>query len=316
MSDAVPSLCIAGNLNLDLMISGVRQLPRWGEEQFGSNRRSVTSGQAGYMGIAAAKLGAKVSIIGVLGDDDDGRTIRGDLEREGIDCSGIASLPGQSTGLSVAIIREDGERCFVSEIGASAGFTGRQIDAHWPAVEAARALAVVGVFNTPSFTLEEVHARLRKARDRGVATVFDSGWDTAGWSEETRREITGLLSCVDLFLPNEDEALAITRAATVEEALDILASATAGSVVIKRGAKGAIARHAGEKLSVAARPVAAANAVGAGDVYDAALVTALQRQADFRTAMEFASRAAEHYVRRLDDRFPVLADLPALTDQT
>lgn len=316
MSDAVPSLCIAGNLNLDLMISGVRQLPRWGEEQFGSNRRSVTSGQAGYMGIAAAKLGTKVSIIGVVGGDDDGSKILDDLEHEGIDCTGIARLAGQSTGLSVAIIREDGERCFVSEIGASAGFTAQRIDAHWSAVETVRALAIVGIFNTPSLRLEEVHARLRKARDLGVTTVFDSGWDTAGWPEETRRKIIDLLSCVDLFLPNEDEALALTRAANIEEALDVLTAACAGSVVIKRGAKGAIAVHDGEKLSVPARPVTAANAVGAGDVYDAALVAALQRQAKFQTAMEFASRAAEHYVRRLDDRFPVLADLPALTHQT
>jgi ribokinase len=316
MSDVVPSLCIAGNLNLDLMISGVRQLPRWGEEQFGTNRRAVTSGQAGYMGIAAARLGARVSIIGVVGEDEDGRKIRNDLEREGIDCGGIGSLAGQSTGLSVAIIREDGERCFVSEIGASSGFTVQRIDAHWPAVQAAHALAVVGIFNTPSLRLEDVHARLRKARELGVATVFDSGWDTAGWPEETRREVTALLSCVDLFLPNEDEALALTRTANVEQALDMLAAVCAGSVVIKRGAKGAIAMHEGRKLSVAAHTVTAANAVGAGDVYDAAIVTALQRQAGFQAAMEFASRAAEHYVRRLDDRFPVLADLPALNPQT
>ena len=316
MSDVVPSLCIAGNLNLDLMISGVRQMPRWGEEQFGSNRRSVTSGQAGYMGIAAARLGAEVSIIGVVGDDEDGRKIRKDLEGEGIDCTGIGSLVGQSTGLSVAIIREDGERCFVSEIGASAGFAAQRMDDHWSAVQAAGALAVVGVFNTPSLRLEDVQARLRKARELGVTTVFDSGWDTAGWPDEKRREITALLSCVDLFLPNEDEALALTRSVNIEEALDMLADACAGSVVIKRGAKGAIAMHEGKKLSVAARPVTAANAVGAGDVYDAALVTALQRQAGFQAAMEFASRAAEHYVHRLDDRFPFLADLPTLTNQT
>lgn len=316
MSHLVPSLCIVGNLNLDLMISGLSQLPHWGEEQFGSNRRAVTSGQAGYMGIAAAKLGAKVSIIGVVGDDVDGKKIRDDLEREEINCTGISDLPGQRTGLSVALIREDGERCFVSDIGASAGLTAGLMDAHWPAVEVAHALAVVGIFNTPSLRLGELHARLHDARNLGVTTIFDSGWDTAGWPEQTRREITELLSCVDLFLPNEDEALALTRATNVEQALDILADACAGSVVIKRGAKGAIGVHEGKKYSITPRPVIAANAVGAGDVYDAALVLALQRQASFQMAMTFASRAAEHYVSRLDNRFPVLADLPALTHQT
>ena len=60
---------------------------------------------------------------------------------------------------------------------------------------------------------------------------------------------------------------------------------------------------------MAAQPVDGANAVGAGDLYDAALTTALQSGKDFKEAMTFASRAAEYYVARLDNRYPSLADL-------
>lgn len=303
-----PSICIAGNLNLDLMISGIRQLPDWGQEQFGTGRRCVTAGQAGYMGIAATRLGAAVSIIGVIGSDADGATISRDLAEEGIDCSGIAVVEG-TTGLTVAIIREDGERCFVSEPGASLAFEADHVLSRWSLVTRHNALAVVGIFNTPSLTLDGVRACFERARKDGITTILDTGWDTAGWPADTRGAVLDLLSSVDLFLPNEDEALAITRAPDVETALDRLVDACRGTVVVKLGSKGAISRSGGKILRVPAKPVANANAVGAGDVYDAALVTRLQTGSDLASAMQFAGEAAAHYVGRLDDRYPRPSDL-------
>lgn len=306
--NARPSICIAGNLNLDLMISGIRQLPDWGREQFGTGRRCVTAGQAGYMGMAAARLGTAVSIIGVVGSDADGATISRDLAEEGIDCSGIAVVEG-TTGLTVAIIREDGERCFVSEPGASSAFDVDHILSRWSLVSRHDALAVVGIFNTPSLTFDGIRTCFERARQDGITTILDTGWDTAGWPEETRGAVLKLLSSVDLFLPNEDEALAITKAPDVETALDRLADACPGTVVVKLGSKGAISRSGSRILLVPAKPVANANAVGAGDVYDAALVTRLQTGSDLGNAMQFAGEAAAFYVGRLDDRYPRPSDL-------
>lgn len=306
-----PSICVAGNLNLDLMISGIRALPSWGEEQFGTERRCVTAGQAGYMGIAAARLGAEVSIIGVVGDDSDGISIQADLRREDIDCSGIAVAVGKMTGLTVAIIREDGERCFVSEPGASSAFDADHVLSQWPLVARHRALAIVGVFNTPYLTFEGIRSCFERARKDGITTILDTGWDTAGWQEHTRKGVLTLLSSVDLFLPNEDEALAITQARDIHAAVEVLATACTGTVVIKMGSKGAISRSNGEIIMVPARRVENANAVGAGDIYDAALVSALQRGLELRNAMEFAGEAAAFYVARLDDRYPRPSDLPS-----
>ncbi|WP_137113916.1 carbohydrate kinase family protein [Mesorhizobium sp. GR13] len=303
------TLCIVGNLNIDLMIYGLERLPGWGEEQFGKGRRAVTSGQAGYMAIAAASLGLPVSIIGVVGADDDGRKIQADLKEHGVDCSGISVIEGVSTGLTVAIIRGDGERCFVSDVGASSAMSAERIDNNWDVVAAADAMAVVGIFNTPRLELESIQRLFAKAQQAGIYTVFDPGWDAAGWPKETRAKTLAVLPHVDLFLPNEDEALAITDAADVHVALEQLAFATSGQVVIKRGSKGSLALSNGEILEVTARPVEGANAVGAGDVYDAALVTALRNGRNLHTAMAFAGRAAEYYVARLDDRYPSQADL-------
>ncbi len=304
-----PSICIVGNLNIDLMMYGFERLPGWGEEQFGTGRRAVTSGQAGYMALGAAALGAEVAIVGVVGDDDDGRFIVEDLSRHAVGISGIGRIAGAATGLTVALIRTDGERCFVSDVGASASFAPAHIEQNWSIVAAAKAMAIVGLFNIPGIGLNDVGVLFAKARDAGIYTIFDPGWDTAGWPAQTRTRILEVLSSVDLFLPNEDEALALTGAADPRTALLQLSEATAGRVVVKCGSKGSMALVDGELLAVPARPVVGANAVGAGDLYDAALTTALQSGRDFREAMEFASRAAEHYVGRLHDRYPSLADL-------
>ncbi|MBX3583314.1 MAG: carbohydrate kinase family protein [Rhizobiaceae bacterium] len=303
------TLCIAGNLNIDLMISGVPCLPGWGEEQFGTNRRSVAAGQAGYMGMASSNLGMSVSIIGAVGDDLDGQTICDKLRDSNIDCSGISTIPDVATGLTIAIIREDGERCFVSEAGASAHFSLQHIESSWPLVEGSRFFAVVGLFNTPGLTFNDAKACLLKARQHGIVTVFDPGWDSTGWSQSTCKELIDLLTHVDLFLPNEDEAQAITGLTDIEKSLDFFSAAGVGTTIIKRGSKGAIARRGGQTFTSDARHVPNANAVGAGDVYDAALVSALARGIDFSSAMQFAARSAEYYVGRHDDRFPSLTDI-------
>lgn len=261
------------------------------------------------MGLAAAHLGTAVSIIGVVGEDTDGETIKVDLRQAGIDCSAIAVASGQSTGLTVAIIREDGERCFISEAGASSTFDADYILSQWSLIKQHRALAIVGVFNTPALSLKGIQTCFQRAREDGITTIFDPGWDASGWQDETRDGLLSLLSSVDLFLPNEDEALAITQARDLPTALENLANACSGAVVIKRGSKGSIALSNGEILTVPARPVENANAVGAGDVYDAALVSALQLRFELRHAMEFASDAAAYYVARLDDRYPRSSDV-------
>jgi ribokinase len=304
-----PSICIVGNLNIDLMMYGFERLPGWGEEQFCSGRRAVTSGQAGYMALGAAALGANVSVMGVVGDDEDGDFIVADLSRNGIETSGVTKISGGATGLTVAVIRTDGERCFVSDVGASASFNREHVEQNWQIVTSARAMAMVGVFNTPGISLDDVGRIFAKAQEAGVYTVFDPGWDSAGWPAQTCERIFKILASVDLFLPNEDEALAITGAPDARAALLQLSEAARGSVVVKCGSRGSIALVDTEVVTVAAQPVDGANAVGAGDLYDAALTTALQSGKDFKEAMTFASRAAEYYVARLDNRYPSLADL-------
>jgi sugar/nucleoside kinase (ribokinase family) len=77
-----------------------------------------------------------------------------------------------------------------------------------------------------------------------------------------------LLPHVDIFLPNEREALALTRTENIEEALEHLARLSK-TVAIKLGAQGALARAANEQIRVPSIPVRVTDTVGAGDAFDA-----------------------------------------------
>lgn len=307
---ADPQVYVVGNLNIDLLISGVPELPVWGQEVLGTHRVQVTAGQAGYMAQALATLGTATSVIGVVGDDLEGASIIDTLADCGADTSGILRIADEQTGLTIAVVRPDGERAFVSEVGVSQYLTPRIATEVLQRLSASSVMAVVGLFNTPGITPDAAHELLHAARTRGSRTVFDPGWDPFGWNAAVRQAIMRALSDVDLFLPNEVEALAITGLDSCEAALDKLAETCSGTVVIKRGEAGSIAlTEDGRRISTRARTVATANAVGAGDVFDAALVAELLRGNDYPESLSLAAAAAAHYVSRSQDRFPTREDL-------
>jgi ribokinase len=297
---------VLGNLNHDLLLTGVDDLPQWGRETLGESRSLLVAGQAGYIASALGHLDAATAVCGVVGDDADGFELRSALDQLGVNVSGVRALAGR-TGLTVALIRGDGERAFVSDLGVSALAT-REMFLQFLAVTPAEYTIVAGTSNTPNLKAADLAAVFAAAAvDSRV--VFDPGWDPLGYTSQRRAEILDLLGLVDVYVPNEDEALALTDRDDVEGALRILAAVTRGHVVIKRGAEGSVTLVDGVVHPVATRRVRAANAVGAGDTYDAALVVALGDGRTLTAAMEFASAAAAHFVERAENRYPRLTDL-------
>ncbi|WP_454111850.1 carbohydrate kinase family protein [Microbacterium aurum] len=297
---------VLGNLNHDLLLTGVDELPQWGRETLGESRSLLVAGQAGYIASALGHLGATTAVCGVVGDDTDGAELRHALEQLGVDVSGVHAVSGR-TGLTIALIRADGERAFVSDLGVSALAT-REMFLQFLTATPADYTIVAGTSNTPNLKAPDL-AAVFTAAAADSRVVFDPGWDPDGYAPQSRAEVLDLLALVDLYLPNEDEARAVTGGDDVEDALRMLDAATRGHVVVKRGAEGSVALIDDVVHHVATRRVRAANAVGAGDTYDAALVVALGEGRPLAAAMEFASAAAAHFVERAENRYPRLSDL-------
>ncbi|HEU0116951.1 MAG TPA: PfkB family carbohydrate kinase, partial [Thermomicrobiales bacterium] len=145
---------------------------------------------------------------------------------------------------------------------------------------------------------------LAGARDAAKITVLDTGWDPDGWPPATIRGIRALLADVDLFLPNADEAAALTGFADPAAAAVALRADGPPIVVVKGGAAGSLLRVGEESVALPALPVEARDAVGAGDTFDAGFLYGLLEGSMPEAAQAFGSAAAAIYVSRLADRFP------------
>jgi sugar/nucleoside kinase (ribokinase family) len=114
-------------------------------------------------------------------------------------------------------------------------------------------------------TLREIPDLARRARRQGLTVSLDCSWDQAAIDDP---DILRLLDGIDLFLPNEDEAMALTGAETVDAALAFLA-ARIPVVAVKLGAKGAVAQAGKDASRIAAPSVPVVDTTGAGDSFDA-----------------------------------------------
>jgi ribokinase len=305
------SICIIGNLNIDLIIRGVPGMPAWGQEVMGADRLQASSGQAGYLAFALRRLGVPTGLVGNVGDDLYGRQILDELNDYGVNTRGVEVASGGRTGITVAIARQDGERAFVSDLGCLRDFSEAAIQRSWSLVEEAAVVCLVGLFCLPGLALPAAARQLAKAREAGKLTMLDTGWDPQNWPATTLAEMRDLLAQVSLFLPNWDEARAITGQETVEGAAQRLQEMGPETVVIKCGEKGSYARRGSQTCQAGPRNVAVHDAVGAGDVFNSGFLYALLQDLPLEACLALGNTTASLYISRKSDRFPRLDEVKA-----
>jgi sugar/nucleoside kinase (ribokinase family) len=299
---------------MDLIIRGVPRLPAWGTEVVGSSSGAFVAGQAGNLALGLRRLGVPTNVIGAVGSDPAGRLISAALSEAGVDIEGVEVSSRRATGISVAVVRADGERAFLSELGSGHEVDEALVRRHWDRVEASAVFCLVGLFNLPSLGLGAAISLAARARSQGCLTLLDTGWDPGGWSPQTISGLFRLLREIDVFLPNQDEAAAISGADDAATAAGILREAGPSTVVVKCGAEGSYGRSGDQVHRAPAMRVSAVDTVGAGDAYDAAFLRAHLAGFELARSMDFASRAAGLYVGRASDRFPTVEQIAAASD--
>jgi sugar/nucleoside kinase (ribokinase family) len=259
-------ILVAGEINPDLILSGnVNPAFNQVEQLVGSADLAVGSSSA-IFACGAARLGLKVAFVGICGADIFGRFMLDELSKRGVDVSGVIVDPTQPTGLSVILNRTGGDgvpgdRAILTHLGTINRLRAEQVTHAW--LQKARHLHVASYFLQTALQpgLPEL---FRDAHTLGLTNSLDTNWDPSGaW-----RSFDELLRQVDVFLPNQNEALAISGASNLDDALQIL-SLKSRAVAVKCGRGGAQARLGDERARAAALPVPVVDTVGAGDSFDA-----------------------------------------------
>jgi ribokinase len=299
-------LCVVGNLVIDLIIKGVPSLPSWGHEVLGSGRSEDVGGQGANLARAAARLGLSTTIVSVVGDDGSGRRIRDTLQADGVGIGTLEVVDGD-TALTIAAVRPDGERAFLTDLGCSGEMRPEVLARHWPLVRDARAVAFVGTSNLPGLDATSVASVLAEVRAAGALCVFDPGW-SADYGSAAVRAMDRILGVCDLFLPNREEARAMTGESGLAEMLRALRDRCPGTVIVKCGSEGSAFLHEDTVVVVEALPVHVDSAVGAGDVFDAGVISGLLETGDPVSAAIRGTAAASLYISRASSRFATIHD--------
>jgi sugar/nucleoside kinase (ribokinase family) len=280
---------VIGGVQADVIVSPVTDLPAAGATMLIDEAAVRVGGAGANAALAFATLGAQVRLMGCLGEDSLAQWMREELAPHGL-ADELVMLSGGTTGMTIALESSRRDRTFLTHLGVNADWEASMIPAD--ALDS-EALLLCDYFVVPGLQVD-AGGLLATARAHGARTFFDTAWDPAGFPPASRAAIMALLPEVDVFLPNEAEALALSEAADAPAAAAALQAASGKWVVVKLGARGCLAHGPdGAVLAARAPAVAVADTTGAGDAFNAGLAHALGDGADWpdalQAAVEFAS---------------------------
>ena len=249
---------------VDLIVDIGNVTPQFGQvEQWVCDYFLEMGGSTCIFACQAAKLGLRVGILGRVGDDTYGRLVLQRLQESGVDTRYMQVDPNLKTGLGIALCRSNGDRTILTYGGSLHAVYPEDVTDEF--LRSGRHLHY-GSYYLQTHLLSEAPAILQRAKELGLTVSLDTNWDPSeGWNGG----LEAAFQYVDLFFPNEQEALAITKASSAYEALTILLEKVA-TVAIKWGAQGALVGRRSEYLVVPVEPASQiVDTIGAGDSFDA-----------------------------------------------
>lgn len=272
---------VVGSLNQDIVV-GLERMPDSGETVFGHTLERHAGGKGLNQAVAAARLGAPVSMIGAVSQDSAGDFLLRVVEAEGIDDTAITRVDGFA-GTAVIEVDDAGANRIIVIPGANALLTADQVTA---AIDAIPDIAIV--LTQGEVPAEAVAAALAAGRARGARTILNPA--------PVQEYPDGLWSLVDIAIPNEHETELLTglvtgTSADATAAARALAERGAGCVIVTRGARGSVWATMTTSGSCGAFSVRPVDTVAAGDAFCGALAAALAEGHSLSEALRWGSAA-------------------------
>jgi ribokinase len=278
---------VCGSLHLDIMLYAPH-LPARDETVTGRRWEQICGGKGGNQAVMAARAGARTAFIGRVGDDAFGRRLRENLEAAGVEASQVLIDADAGSGMSAAIVQDDGDYGAVIVSGANLNIAPEGVAAQWRALGGAPVLVLQN-------EIPEA-ANVAAARAAGARVVLNAA--------PARAMTPELLDGVDILVVNRVEA-AMLSGAKVETRAQALAVAALlparEAVLVTLGGEGLVlCEKGGAAAWIAPHRVKVVSTHGAGDCFVGALAAGLAAGATLREAAERANARAARHVARLD----------------
>jgi sugar/nucleoside kinase (ribokinase family) len=293
--DSPPAILCAGILVADIFVPPLSALPEAGQLVATDDFLIDTGGCAANVAAGLARLGAAAAVAGKVGNDVFGDFIIHDLAGKGIDTSHVArsEVAGTSKTVILPVVGQD--RRFIHTFGANAEFNVSEIAGSLSA--ATRILYLGGYLILPSVRRDALADLLRSVKERGIRTILDVVVPRAG--DASMAALDSVLPHVDYFLPNDEEARALTGETDPRRQAKRFLAAGCGTAIITQGDRGTLLLDAGRVLEAPVFPVEYVDGSGAGDAFAAGLLLGLSEAWPAAETLRFASAVGASACRRL-----------------
>jgi ribokinase len=300
MAHSSPRIVVAGSANMDLVGLAAR-LPLPGETVLGDDFVMTPGGKGANQAIAAVRAGGSCTMLGAIGSDAFGVTIKARLNASGVDTRNVRTSYGPS-GVAVIMVDRAGENSIMVSPGANSSFAG--LSAAETAVIADSDVLVC----QQEIPVDTVVAAAQAARAGDTRVILN-----AAPARELPQE---LLDAVDLLVVNEGEATAITG--TAEPDMPALLALVPRVVLTLGGAGSWYADRDGRDERIPACRVDVVDTTAAGDAFTGALAVAWGEGRDLVDAVRWANAAGAVSVRKVgaSNALPSRAEIDALYAQT
>ncbi|GAA4141519.1 ribokinase [Leifsonia shinshuensis] len=275
-------LLVVGSLNQDTSLK-VHVLPKPGETVAAIDVLVSAGGKSANQAVAASRLGAEVSLIGAVGDDEAGTALRRQLEASGVDTSSVSTIVSTATGTALITVDDQGENTIVVAAGANDHLTPERIgDSDFGGA------AIISLcLEVPDHVL--VYAALR-AKRQGARVMLNAS--------PLRAFDCALLELADIVVVNEHEYSALFGELPAEDDdwLTKLAELATQLLIVTLGKDGAIAVDRSTPTPTIhrqeSRHVEAVDTTGCGDALAGVLAGELSKGTPLPEALERATAFA------------------------
>lgn len=280
---------VLGSINLDA-VARVDDLPRPGETVAGTSLELFLGGKGANQAVAAARMGAATRLMGAVGGDDSGKSLKASLAGYGVQVADVLELSGVPTGQAHVWVANNAENMIVVTAGANALVTPQQVGS--TPLEGQRVLLCQ--LETPATAIE---ALFRTGAAKGALRVLNAA--------PALPQGAALFPLTDILILNQTELATYAkldrepvRLEDVSVSARKLMSRPDQTIIVTLGSAGVAAVRRDEAFLVEGKKVKAVDTVGAGDCFCGSLAAALASGMDLREAVELANGAAALSVQK------------------
>ncbi len=285
MSDKLkPVLCI-GDLVADIFASPLKKIPAPGETTLTETIAVYPGGNALNISVALKRMGEDVKMTGSIGKDAIGTLLLHKLKELDLDVDNIRRESKGRTASTILFRAEGEDRRFISSLGVGETFTGEHISIDL--IPKDGIVVVGGYLKMPAWNDDLLIEFLKRAKMKNNKIVLNIC--VVQNSDIDLKRSLRLLKYVDIFLPNEDEAQAITTETKLKAQAKAFHDAGAKLVIITRGSKGLYANDGWNEIDMKNFNVSIVDPSGCGDCFAAGIIAGMRRNWEVVQMLKFGS---------------------------